>query len=112
MKDGQILTAQQEELWDKYSEIIDTDIDSLNYYVGKIILTHENYKKLCNELRTIEPIDEQESKNITQGFNRTRKICQFFLPDQPKNLNCNRDIIFIPCEGVTCGSFEFKLNNQ
>jgi len=48
-----------EELWDKYSEMIVPY--RLNYYSGKIILTHENYKKLCNEFSTLQSIKEQES---------------------------------------------------
>lgn len=39
-----------DELWDRHSETIDTDIDTLQYYAGKVVMTHEKYKKLIAEI--------------------------------------------------------------
>jgi len=41
---------KSEEIWDKYSEHIDTDIDSLSNYAGRVVLTREQYDRGILEL--------------------------------------------------------------
>lgn len=39
-----------EELWDEFAELIDSDIDSLQYYAGRNIITQESFKKLMAKI--------------------------------------------------------------
>jgi hypothetical protein len=51
---SQGLREKMEELWDKYSEHIDDDIDSLQTIAGSTVLTESNFKKLISELTSIQ----------------------------------------------------------
>lgn len=42
-------TIEMYRMWDKYSESIGTDIDSLHEFAGTTVLTHESYKQLVAE---------------------------------------------------------------
>lgn len=48
-----------DELWDKYSETIGEDINSLQFFSGRTVITSENYKKLISEI-----ISTPHSKSI------------------------------------------------
>lgn len=39
-----------DEIWDKYSERIDTDIDSLQFFAGKDVMTKDKYNKGIRDL--------------------------------------------------------------
>lgn len=38
-----------DEMWDKYSERIDTDIDSLQFFAGRDVMTREQFKKCIED---------------------------------------------------------------
>lgn len=93
------IVAQQEELWDIYSETIGTDIDSLEYYSGKVILTGENYKKLCQELSVFKSALEAD-KPIKNEDMESNKFYKEGWKDSEVlwNINCLNHI-----EPGTCG---------
>lgn len=48
------IQERSEELWDKYSEHIGEDIDSLQYFAGRIVITESNFRKLIEELKSVK----------------------------------------------------------
>lgn len=42
-----------QELWDKYSERIDEDIDSLNIFAGRDVITKESFMKFLSETKSL-----------------------------------------------------------
>lgn len=51
VNNGISLEEKAEELWDKYSQYLGTDIDDLSGFAGQSILTQRAFKKLISELQ-------------------------------------------------------------
>ena len=64
-----------EDLWDKYSEYIDTDLFSLQQVAGSSIITRESYSKLVEEVIKVkmekpELFEEASEDRVTQNLRK------------------------------------------
>lgn len=55
-------TIESQELWDEFSEYIDTDIDSLQHFAGSSIITHVGYKNMMDKLSVL--LSQQKGKEL------------------------------------------------
>lgn len=59
LKEDKVSLENAEDVWDKMSEKIGTDIVSLDYYAGKEVITKESFLKICSLLPSPPKIENK-----------------------------------------------------